>query len=92
MILSVFALVLLLTGSVVVDMYNKTDARADWQFHYFTGITSIITGVACIAYAMYTGLQTKTGKQIRAVLVKGNQTSLPPDLPNSTKETVLSLT
>ena len=67
MILSVFALILLLTGSVVVDMYNKTDARADWQFHYFTGITSIITGVACIAYAMYTGLQTNTGKQIRAV-------------------------
>jgi uncharacterized membrane protein HdeD (DUF308 family) len=62
LILSMFAFVLLLTGSVVLNMYATSlqDRQAEWQFHFITGLFSVITGVVCVAGVVWTIMQTQT--------------------------------
>jgi hypothetical protein len=70
-ILSLFSIVLLVTGSVVINMYiNSTQTdRSHWLFQFSIGIGSILIGIGCIIYTVRTSLETKTGQRVQSVLV-----------------------
>jgi bacteriorhodopsin len=71
-ILSVFALVLLITGSVVVNMFVTAPAstRTAWGFHLAIGIISLLSGLVCIGLTIYVGITTETGQNLRKAVVE----------------------
>jgi hypothetical protein len=61
--LVLFAIVLLLTGSLIINMYNVcADAdKSKWTFHWWVGLGSILVGVVCVGYMIVIARQTNTG-------------------------------
>ena len=45
-VLILLSVVLLLTGSLIIDMYETI-------FHLFVGILAILAGIACLGWAIY---------------------------------------
>ena len=75
-LLVTFAIVLLLTGSLILNMYNVSgdSDKSKWGFHWWVGLGSILVGVVCIGYMILVVRQTSTGvflkEKINAKIVK----------------------
>ena len=75
-VLSLFTVVLILTGSLIVNLYNNVDGgtvheenvKDSCQFHFWVGVTSIVTGVGCLLFTVLIGLQTETGMVVAGKL------------------------
>lgn len=49
--LAIFAIVLLFTGSLLINMYIQcSDNQSKFHFHFGVGISGIVVGVGCLAY------------------------------------------
>jgi cytochrome bd-type quinol oxidase subunit 2 len=68
MILVMAAFVLVLTGGVVLNMYDSGDQneQKNWSFQWYIGVSAIVTGVLCILWAFMLGRDPERSKQLQS--------------------------
>jgi heme/copper-type cytochrome/quinol oxidase subunit 2 len=79
MFLSIFAIVLLLTGSLLINLYmmvgDGSRQREDAIFHWWVGLLSIFTGIVCVVCLIMVARQTNVYSVIQQLRRDGGKSS-----------------